>query len=154
MPAGGCPAKFRQKIRTQTISESLFMKTTMYSFAVVAISTALFIAGCTSGTFDQPAPDGAVVKSKAPSTSADDATIQTNLAKLTPEDRKLAEAQQWCAVQEENQLGEMAVPYKVMVKGQPVFLCCKGCKNEAQAEPDKTLAKVAELKTKAGGGAK
>jgi hypothetical protein len=35
-----------------------------------------------------------------------------------------------------------------MVKDQPVFLCCKGCRRKALADPDKTLAKVAELKAK------
>jgi hypothetical protein len=43
----------------------------------------------------------------------------------------------------------MGVPVKVMVKGQPVFLCCKTCRKQALADPDKTLARVDELKAKA-----
>jgi hypothetical protein len=35
-----------------------------------------------------------------------------------------------------------------MVKDQPVFLCCKGCQKKALADPDKTLAKVKELRDK------
>src|SRR5262249_44573121 len=35
---------------------------------------------------------------------------------------------------------------KVVLKGQPVFLCCKGCEDEARANPDKTLAEVERLK--------
>lgn len=79
------------------------------------------------------------------------AKITANLDKLSAEDRKLAEAQKVCVIQQENPLGVMGVPVKIMVKGQPVFLCCKGCLDMAQAEPDKTLAKVKELKEKAGG---
>jgi hypothetical protein len=33
-----------------------------------------------------------------------------------------------------------------MIKGQAVFLCCAGCESTAEADPDATLAKVAELK--------
>jgi hypothetical protein len=43
----------------------------------------------------------------------------------------------------------MGVPVKVMLKGQPVFLCCKGCKEDALANPDEMLAKVEKLKAKA-----
>jgi uncharacterized protein (TIGR03000 family) len=74
-------------------------------------------------------------------------TITENLAKLGPEDRKLAEAQKYCA-EEDSLLGAMGVPVKVMLKGQPVFVCCKGCVEKAQENPDKTLAKVKELKAK------
>jgi hypothetical protein len=77
--------------------------------------------------------------------------IQTNLAKLSAEDQKLAEAQKFCAVLDDNRLGAMGVPVKVMVKDQPVFLCCKACRGEALADPDKTLADVKELKAKAVG---
>jgi hypothetical protein len=43
----------------------------------------------------------------------------------------------------------MGKPFKVLVKGQPVFLCCDGCRKKALAEPDETLARVQELKAKA-----
>jgi uncharacterized protein (TIGR03000 family) len=76
------------------------------------------------------------------------AKIAANLAKLSPEDRKLAEAQKLCVVQDSNPLGVMGTPYKVMIKGQPVFLCCSGCEEKAMENPDKTLAKAAELKAK------
>jgi hypothetical protein len=73
--------------------------------------------------------------------------IKAALAKLGPEDRKLAEAQQKCAVSGEP-LGSMGIPVKVVLKEQPVFLCCKGCRDDALAEPDKTLANAIELKEK------
>ena len=79
----------------------------------------------------------------------EDAEVKAALAKLKPEDRRLAEAQGVCAVQEENRLGSMGVPIKLMVKGQPVFLCCRGCIAEAQAHPDRALARVRQLKARA-----
>ena len=76
------------------------------------------------------------------------ATIAANLAKLSAEDRKLAEAQKVCPVHPDDRLGSMGVPVKIMLKGKPVFLCCKDCVEMAEADPDKTLAKVKELKEK------
>jgi len=82
-------------------------------------------------------------------TSADEeAEIKEELSKLSPEDRKLAEAQGYCAIESDNRLGVMGVPYKIMIKDQPVFLCCKGCAKDAQKDPEKTLATVKELKDK------
>src|SRR5262249_49956222 len=75
--------------------------------------------------------------------------VQSVLAKLSPEDRKLAESQRYCPVLTDNQLGIMGNPVKVMVKGQPVLLCCKGCVNKALADPMKTLAKVDEVTMRA-----
>jgi uncharacterized protein (TIGR03000 family) len=79
------------------------------------------------------------------------AEIKANLDKLAPEDRKLAEAQGFCAVQENNPLGSMGVPAKVTLKGQTVFLCCPGCREKAERDPDATLARVKELKAKKAG---
>jgi len=70
------------------------------------------------------------------------------LAKLAPGDRELARQQGSCLVQTENRLGSMGTPFKVIVKGQPVLLCCQGCREKALADPDKTLGKVKELRDK------
>jgi hypothetical protein len=105
----------------------------------------LGVAGCKDATHDKP---------KTPDKQADqsdtEAKIKANLAKLSDDDRKLAEAQKFCAAETENRLGSMGAPVKIMVKDEPVFLCCKGCKKEALADPDKTIAKVTELKAKNG----
>jgi len=79
---------------------------------------------------------------------SEDAKVKTAFAKLSPEDRRLAEAQGYCPVLEENRLGLMGVPVKLLLKGQPVFLCCRGCVAEAQAHADDILAKVERLKEK------
>jgi uncharacterized protein (TIGR02231 family) len=81
--------------------------------------------------------------------SVEEAKIKAALAKLTAEDRKLAEAQVWCAIDQESRLGEMGPIFKVMVKGRPVFLCCKGCEKRAQTHPDETLAQLDKLMSKA-----
>jgi Cu(I)/Ag(I) efflux system membrane fusion protein len=79
-----------------------------------------------------------------------EATIRANLGRLPEEDRPLAEAQKYCPITGER-LGDpdMGVPVKVLVKDQPVFLCCKGCEKKALAESDRTLARVNELKARA-----
>lgn len=74
--------------------------------------------------------------------------LKAALGKLSPEDRRLAEEQGYCPVLTDNRLGVMGVPIKVMVQGRPVFLCCKGCVTKALADPAKTLARLAEVKTR------
>ena len=76
------------------------------------------------------------------------ARIDANLAKLSDEDRQLAEAQGYCAIMVKNPLGAMGPPVKVMIKNQPVILCCEGCQKKALADPKRTLATVEQLKSK------
>jgi Cu(I)/Ag(I) efflux system membrane fusion protein len=88
------------------------------------------------------------VTSVRPSTPEDTPSkVEASLAKLSPDDRRLAESQKSCPVLG-TQLGAMGPPVKVMLEGQPVFLCCSGCKQKAQDNPKEILAKVAELKAK------
>ena len=107
----------------------------------LALPLCLFAAGCGGGPTTIGKPPPAATDGQTPE-------IRANLARLEPEDRRQAEAQKFCAVQNTNPLGSMGPPVKVMVKDQPVFLCCKSCVKKAQADPDKTLAKVEELKAK------
>lgn len=69
------------------------------------------------------------------------------MAALSSEDRPLAESQGYCAVNSEP-LGSMGTPVKLVLNEKAVFVCCKGCEKRAKANPEKTLAKVAELKAK------
>ncbi len=87
----------------------------------------------------------------APTPAGDDpeeAEIRAALAKLSPSDRALAEAQRFCAVQNKSRLGSMDVPVKITIQGRPVFLCCAGCMDHARAHADATLATVEKLKAK------
>jgi len=111
----------------------------------LAFLTALLVAGCGGGPTNAPHPAGTA---PAGDSAVDEAAIQANLAKLGPEDRKLAEEQEYCANEPDSRLGSMGPPVKVVLKDQPVFLCCGHCKGAAQADPDKTLAKVKELKAR------
>lgn len=99
---------------------------------------AVWMSGC------QPAADRPAVSSNE--TKSD--SIAENLGKLPPEDRAAAEAQGYCAAEPENPLGTMGVPIKVMVKDQPVFVCCAGCEKRVLRDADATLAQVADLKAK------
>ena len=86
-----------------------------------------------------------------PSTPEDADTItrkaMRELARLSAEDRRLAEAQRLCPISGKS-LGSMGTPVKVMLKGQPVLLCCEGCEEEAKAHEERTLGKVKELKAR------
>lgn len=74
-----------------------------------------------------------------------DRKLELTLAKLSPEDRKLVESQKFCPVLADSRLGSMGVPVKVMINGQPVFVCCNACSKQA-LEADATLQKVADLR--------
>jgi hypothetical protein len=137
------------------------MNRTRFALLSITLAGVLVVAGCTNNPTTpvaktgktSPVADAAKTgkdsKDNKPSSDAgEEAEIKAALAKLEPADRKLAEAQKWCAESEER-LGTMGKPIKVTIKGEPVFLCCGGCKKSAEANPEKTLAKVAELKKKA-----
>ena len=118
------------------------MSPRILSVASVA-SLALFLTGCGSAQTGTP--------TAAPNSQhgdhVDKEEQKAAFAKLSDEDRPLAEAQGYCAVTAEP-LGSMGPPIKLIVNEQPVFVCCKGCEKKAKSNPDKTLAKVEELKAK------
>jgi hypothetical protein len=118
---------------------------------VVVVSCSLIVTGCKDSPTANPKSSGNPSQ-QAGNPSAEnqekEAKIKASLAKLSPEDQRLAEEQKFCAVENDNRLGKMGMPVKIMVKGQPVFLCCDGCTKEAEDDPDATLAKVKELKEK------
>lgn len=104
---------------------------------------AVAVVGCgssRSASSDEPSDTHA-----AHSDDGADAEVTAALAELPEEDRLAAEAQKYCAVMMESRLGSMGAPFKVMVEGQPVFLCCEGCKDTALANPQETLANVKKL---------
>ena len=115
-------------------------------FAVAVLFVTVVLAGCGQ---DKPAVEPTPTPAKADSGPTDE--VAAERAKLSPDDRALVEAQEWCVISTDERLGSMGPPIKLDIKGQPVFVCCKGCNRKAKADPDKTLAKVAELKAKAKG---
>ena len=93
----------------------------------------------------QPRPSDVAQDSDANKDDSE-SEIQAALAKLSPADRKLAAAQKFCVVLGDNRLGSMGTPIKLVVEGQPVFICCAACKKKALDNPKATLEKVATLK--------
>ncbi len=94
-------------------------------------------------------PGQSSASSVRPSTPQDEETnVKVNLAKLSDADRAIAEAQGFCPVNQTSRLGSMGPPFKVMIQGKPVFLCCKNCEEESRDDPEKTLATVERLKAK------
>jgi hypothetical protein len=109
------------------------------SLAVLCVIVLGLLGGC-----GQPAKPVANAPGSKPASKEE--KIAAALAKLAPEDKKLAEAQKFCALENESPLGGMGEPYKLTIEGQTVFLCCKGCENGALENPEETLAKVEKLK--------
>jgi len=111
----------------------------LLSLVALLLPALVLLAGCGQSTKPAAsAPDG------KPAAKGD--KFAEALAQLSPEDRKLAEAQKFCALANERRLGGMGTPVKIMIEGQPVFLCCDGCKEGALEKPQETLAKVEKLK--------
>ncbi len=110
----------------------------LFGFAAFAAA----LAGCSK---EQPsAPPVAVEEEvveevEVPEVSPADVTEA--MAGLSEADRAAALAQKVCPVSGET-LGEMGTPIKVTVKGRDVFLCCEGCREKLEADPDKYLAKL------------
>ena len=73
--------------------------------------------------------------------------IAAVLAKLPEGERKLVELQKTCPILKDSRLGSMGPPVKLTLAGETVFLCCSGCKAQAVADPEKTAAKVRELRS-------
>jgi len=94
------------------------------------------------------AKSGGSVTTARPSTPEnEDAKLLAVLKKLSPDDRRLVEQQKFCPILETSRLGSMGVPVKVMLDGQPVFLCCPACEGAAKEKSSDTLKKVEKLKS-------
>jgi Cu(I)/Ag(I) efflux system membrane fusion protein len=65
------------------------------------------------------------------------------LALLEPADQVLATKQKVCPVTKKP-LGSMGKPVKVAIQGRTVFLCCEGCEDRLQANPEKYLSQLGD----------
>lgn len=88
---------------------------------------------------------GKPAENPMPATKATAPDVEKSLAKLAPEVRKRAEAQKDCPISG-HALGSMDAPVEMQVEGETVFICCEHCRKSALKDPQKTLAKVKELK--------
>lgn len=112
----------------------------------IVLGTGLVVTAL-SGCGSAPREATSQAQDSADHQHVDKETQAANFAKLSDDDRRLAEAQGYCAVTEEP-LGSMGVPIKLTLKDQPVFICCKGCQRKAEANPDTALASVLKLQSK------
>lgn len=117
----------------------------MRKVGVLSLGAALVVFALGCGKSPDAPPPGAAAPTSAPAAKDE---VAAERAKLSPEDRALVDAQEWCVVSPEERLGSMGPPLKLDIKGQPVFVCCKGCKRKAESEPEKTLQTAAELRAK------
>jgi hypothetical protein len=69
------------------------------------------------------------------------------IAKLSPEDQKLAKLQVLCPITIET-LGSMGKPLKVSVGDDAVFVCCKACINGVKKNAEKMLEQVRRWREK------
>ena len=60
--------------------------------------------------------------------------------------------QRTCPVMDE-ELGAHGTPIPVPVRGQTIYVCCRGCVRRVQVDPDRYLAKVAADRARPGAGA-
>jgi hypothetical protein len=112
---------------------------------VCFLGLSVILTACSGGSSGADPKEGAAKKAEL---SEENREIADERARLSPEDRVLVEAQEWCVVSAKQRLGSMGAPIKLTIQGRPVFICCGGCKRKAEADPDKTIAKVEELKAK------
>lgn len=90
-------------------------------------------------------------KSHAKTTLSTAATlnrVNVNLSRLSEADRRIADAQIFCAIKSTVRLGATGTPTKVTIDGRPVFVCCTDCAMQAARSPKETLAKLAALQAK------
>ncbi|MEO8268799.1 MAG: hypothetical protein ABI557_03700 [Aureliella sp.] len=71
--------------------------------------------------------------------------IADAIDKLSAEDQKLATAQRFCPMMPHGRLGAMGTPLKLTIEGKPVFVCCKGCVDDAVGGGAKTVKLAAGL---------
>jgi hypothetical protein len=115
----------------------------------VALVSAAVLMGCSAEKQSEPAatPTAPTAQSAAtePTEGSDEeAEIKEALAKLSPEDRALAEKQKTCPVTDEP-LGSMGTPIKVTVDGREAFVCCEGCVEELKNNFAKYEEKLPEV---------
>lgn len=104
--------------------------------AVAALAVAL---GCSNNPNPPAANPPASSGGKAE--VSDMEKMKAELAKLSPKDAASAEKQHVCPVTDK-MLGTMGPPLKVAVDGQPIWICCEGCREELLANKATYLAKL------------
>lgn len=89
-----------------------------------ALILGIFACGCDSGK-DETSTVAQTDTVPDAATMVTENEIQSVLASLSPEDRELAVAQRFCAINVYRRLGSMGTPVKIETSGKPFFVCCE-----------------------------
>ncbi|RIK72256.1 MAG: hypothetical protein DCC67_19515 [Planctomycetota bacterium] len=92
------------------------------------MAIAFALVGCQA---EQPQPTAATAPEASATENQPTTEVERELAKLPPEDRAQAAAQKICPVSEQP-LGSMGTPIKVTVGDKSFFICCDGCREDAE----------------------
>lgn len=130
------------------MSEKFLTLVCMAAFGVFAVGCQSQSQPATPETVSTPAQDETDGHQHDGDAEEDhgEADVAAAMATLSDEDREEAEAQKFCVVMKTSLLGSMGAPLKLDINGQPVFVCCAGCKFKAMKNPEQTLATVAKMK--------
>jgi hypothetical protein len=90
----------------------------------------LLYPGGSSGKFAGPDPETGFTPKE-----------QANINQLPATERALAAKQKTCPITGAR-LGSMGKPYKLILEGRTLFLCCQGCEQAVKADPAATLKKL------------
>jgi hypothetical protein len=112
-----------------------------------AAAASYFGAGAAPDHHDEVSRDGAMRRKPAVEAARVEFSAEelANIAKLPSEEQMLAHQQRLCPISD-TRLGSMGVPVRIVIRGEPVLLCCIGCQQEAEEKVDEVLEKLRQLK--------
>lgn len=116
-----------------------------FVFGLLMVILVVGLIGCTGRTTKEKEQDVSPQTSSVPpvkeSSVATTEEGPSGLMELSVEDRELAKKQKVCPVSGDA-LGTMGKPFKTVVSGKTVFLCCPGCEKEFQSNAEKYYLKM------------
>jgi hypothetical protein len=137
MTLGLNSCEFSYELRIGFLFTSI-RRNSMQRFFQIGLGVTLLFVAAVVGCGSKPAPPQ---MTKAEMEAEKAKTIETALAKLSPEDRALAVSQKICPVSDEP-LGSMGTPIVMEVSGRKVLICCDSCRQHMVDEAEKYLAKL------------
>jgi hypothetical protein len=122
----------------------------MIPAAALSVLVTMALAGCAKSPQPQAAADMAADADHDHAEGEmghdhehNQAEIDAALAKLSPEEKAIAESQGMMCVVSDEPLGSMGAPVLVKdVGGHNFLICCAACEEELRKNPDKYIAKL------------
>lgn len=117
-------------------------RTSIAAAGTLLLAGTIGLIGCESQQNGSAGTSASTPSTAATESSTNvDPAVASAIGQLAAEDRDAAEKQKVCPVTDEP-LGSMGKPIKVTVKDRDVYLCCEGCRETIEGDPDKYLAKL------------